>query len=143
MFFQNLNYVVIAIAAVVSMGIGFVWYSPLLFSKRWMKEMGYSPEKMEEMRKGDSNSSMAKTYSFSFVFTVITTLIIASLLNSLIVTSLSGLLLVGFFMWLAFSMPISANYVMFGKDSFELFMINSGYQLVSILVTTLIIGIFG
>jgi hypothetical protein len=31
-------------AAVATMVIGFLWYSPLLFAKPWMVAMGYDPE---------------------------------------------------------------------------------------------------
>jgi len=33
------------------MVVGFLWYSPLLFAKAWMREMGYHPNdkaRMEE-----------------------------------------------------------------------------------------------
>ena len=48
-----------------------------------------------------------------------------------------------FFVWLGFSMPVAANNAVFGKDSPVLFAINAGYQLVNILLASLIIGIWG
>ena len=33
----HVNYIAILVAAVVSFFIGALWYSPLLFAKRWIK----------------------------------------------------------------------------------------------------------
>ncbi len=51
---HNLNLWAILVAAISTMVVGFLWYSPLLFAKAWMKEMGYDPNdkaKTEEMKK--------------------------------------------------------------------------------------------
>jgi hypothetical protein len=143
MFFSNINYIAVLVSAIAAIGLGFIWYSPYAFSKMWLKEMGYSLADMEEMKKKESNTKMAKTYSVVFVFSVITSFVLAALLNSLIITSISGLVLIGFLLWLAFTVPLAANSVLFGKDSFILFSINSGFQLASTILMTLILGIFG
>src|SRR5205807_9005348 len=49
-----LNWIAILVAAVSTMVVGFLWYSPLPFAKAWMREMGYDPNdkaRMEEMKK--------------------------------------------------------------------------------------------
>jgi hypothetical protein len=143
MFFENINYWTIVISAVVSMALGFVWYSQWLFGKKFMKEMNMTPEKIEEMNKGENRPNMAKTYVIMTVMSLITAFVVAGLLNSLIITSLGSLVLFGVLIWLAFNMPVAANHVMFGNDSFALFLINTGYQLVSIVLTALMIGIWG
>src|SRR5260370_5585159 len=54
MHMHSLNWLAILVAAISTMVIGFLWYSPLLFAKPWMKEMGYDPSdkaKTEEMKK--------------------------------------------------------------------------------------------
>ncbi len=55
----------VLVAAVATMVVGFVWYSPFLFAKPWTILMGYDPNdkaKMDEMRKG-----AGKTYMLAFV----------------------------------------------------------------------------
>jgi len=52
---HSLNWLAIFVAAISTMVMGFLWYSPLLFAKPWMREMGCDPNdkaKIEEMRKG-------------------------------------------------------------------------------------------
>ena len=143
MFFTDINYITVIIAAAVSIGLGFLWYSPVLFGKRWMKEMDFTPEGLEELKKTNSAKGMARTYTLTSAFALVTAFVIAALLNSLIVASLGGLILLAILLWLAFSMPVLANQVFYGGDSLVLFAINSGYQLAAILLSTLIIGIFG
>ena len=43
MHMHSLNWLAILVAAVVTMILGFLWYSPLLFAKAWTREMGYDP----------------------------------------------------------------------------------------------------
>jgi hypothetical protein len=144
MFFKNISFLTVVIAAIVSIGLGFLWYSPVLFGKKWMKEMGYTPEFVEEQKKKTGGQKgMSKTYAVMTLFTLVTAYIVAALLNSLIITNFGGLIYLAVLVWLAFSMPVALNYVLYGKDTKTLFAINTGYQLVSLVLMTVIIGIFG
>jgi hypothetical protein len=142
MFFENINYIM-AVSAIVAMGLGFIWYSPFLFGKRFMKETGMDQANMEEWKKNGGQQKMAKTYAITFVLALLSAFVLSALLNSLFISSIWQLVVVAFFVWLAFNMPVSANHVMFGKDTIALFAINTGYQLVSTVLMALIIGIFG
>ncbi len=44
----DINYWAVLVAAVVSMVIGALWYSPVLFGKLWMKYSGLSDKKLAE-----------------------------------------------------------------------------------------------
>lgn len=44
---MEFNYLAIAVAAVVPLVLGFVWYSPKLFGNVWMRESGMTEEKMK------------------------------------------------------------------------------------------------
>ncbi len=41
-----INWLAVAVATVGAMVAGFVWYSPPLFVKPWMRELGKTPEQM-------------------------------------------------------------------------------------------------
>ena len=47
----QINYLAVGVAALATIFIGALWYSPLLFHKFWVKAHGYSEEKVEQMRK--------------------------------------------------------------------------------------------
>ena len=54
MHMHDLNWLAVLVAAISTMVVGFLWYSPLLFAKPWMREMGYDPAdkaKTDEMKK--------------------------------------------------------------------------------------------
>jgi hypothetical protein len=54
MHFHSINLPAVLVATISTMVVGFLWYSPLLFAKPWMKEMGYDPNdkaRIEEMKK--------------------------------------------------------------------------------------------
>lgn len=139
----DVNYVAILIAAIVSMALGFIWYMPALFGKRWMKLMGYTPESLKEDQK-----KMGKMYAVSFVLTLVT----AFVLSHVIVLSVSYFsyspvmsgVTSAFWMWVGFILPVQATDVIFrkGEKSWELLGINTGYQLVSVLLMGVIIGMF-
>src|SRR2546423_1839152 len=72
---HHLNWIAILVAAVSTMMVGFLWYSPLLFAKAWMREMGYDANdkaRMEEMKK-----SAGLAYGGSFVASLLSALTLA------------------------------------------------------------------
>ena len=50
--FQNLNWLAIIVAAVSAFILGGLWYSPLMFAKRWMKETGITEESTKNNKYG-------------------------------------------------------------------------------------------
>lgn len=49
MYVMGINLWSVLTAAVATMVLGFLWYSPLLFAKPWMILMGYDPEDKEKL----------------------------------------------------------------------------------------------
>lgn len=125
------NYLAVLIAGVVSMAIGFLWYS-MLFAKPWMKLMGYTTESMKA-----NQQKMGKMYGISFVLTLIMAYVLTHVMafsqNYFHYDSLMTGLSSAFWMWLGFIMPVQATDVIFGGKKWALFGINTGYQLASML----------
>ncbi|MFP4844556.1 DUF1761 domain-containing protein [Winogradskyella sp. PE311] len=44
---MEFNYLAIAVAAIVPIVLGFLWYNPMLFGNVWMRESGITEEKMK------------------------------------------------------------------------------------------------
>jgi len=115
MHFHNLNLLAVLIAAISTMVVGFLWYSPLLFAKPWMKEMGCDPSdkaRMEEMKK-----SAGPAYGGSFLASLISAFILALFLHEMRVASLHMGLLVGFHVWLGFVATVQFTSALFTKQS--------------------------
>jgi hypothetical protein len=137
MHLHSLNWLAVFAAAVAAMIIGFIWYSPLLFAKAWVREMGYDindKAKMEEMRK-----SAGPAYAGSFVAGFISAFTLALILHGLRAEDLHFGLMAGFHIWLGFVATVQFTGALFAKQSMKLFAINTGYQLVCYLVMSAIL----
>lgn len=135
----SVNYLAVLLAAVGSMVVGFLWYSQALFGKPWMKEMGLSTDHLKAEQK-----KMGKYYGLSFILSVVTAYVLSHVMTlsmsffgyPLVQTGLTS----AFWMWLGFIMPVQAASEIFGGKKWMLFAINTGYQLVALLVMGIILG---
>lgn len=138
----EVNLLAVFIAAVVSMGVGFFWYSPMLFGKKWMKLMGYTAASMKSAQK-----QMGMMYGLSFVATLLT----AYTLNDLSLTWVKAFpfdldlipqsVQMAIKVWLGFIAPVQLTDVIFGSKKWMLFAINTGYQLVSVVAMGLVMSL--
>ncbi len=128
MHMHNLNLLAVLVAAISTMVIGFLWYSPILFAKPWMREMGYDPE--DKARVKEMQKSAGPAYMGSFIASLVSAFILALFFHWLHVQNLNLGLLVAFHVWLGFVATVQLTGVLFMKQSMKLFAINTGYQLV-------------
>lgn len=135
MFYTPINYPAVCLSAIASMAVGFIWYSPQLFQKPWMKYSKLDAKKMRTTQK-----HMKKTYGISFVTSLITAYAVALLLSAALVVNIWEGLLLGSLIWAGFVVTTLATGVLFQGVHWKLFLINSGYQLVSILVMSIILA---
>jgi hypothetical protein len=140
MHMHNLNLLAILVAAVSTMLVGFVWYSPLLFAKPWMREMGYDPNdkaSAEKMRKSDGPA-----YLGSLMASIVSAFVLALFLHEMRVQTLELGLLVGSHVWLGFVATVQLTSALFTEQSMTLFAINTGYQLLCYLVMSAILTVW-
>ena len=131
MHMHSLNWLAIVVAAVSTIVLGFLWYSPLLFAKAWTREMGYDMNdkaKMDEMRK-----TAGPAYAGSFAASLLSAFTLALILHGMRAESLHFGLMVSFHIWLGFVATVQFTGALFAKQSMKLFAINTGYQLVCFL----------
>lgn len=128
--FSSLNWLAVFSAAILSFVVGGLWYSPLLFGKAWMKEMGFADE--------DLQGDMARIFGLSFVASLVIAINLAMFLGpdaslgwGLAAGALAG---VG---WVA--MAIGIIYL-FSRHSLKLYFIDAGYNVVTF---TLMGGLLG
>ena len=130
--FMGVNLWSVLAAAVSSMILGFLWYSPLLFAKPWTLAMGYDPNdkaKMEEMRKG-----AGKLYGITFIASLISAFVLGKVIEITTVNSVPYGMKIGFAVWLGFVTTVQLTSTLFKKRPIKLYLIDTGYQLVCYLV---------
>ena len=136
----DVNYLAVLVAGIVSMVLGFVWYSPMVLGKPWMKERGMTADSMKKAQK-----DMGKWYLISFVLSLVMAYVLFHVtvlsMNYFHYSKLQTGLTTAFWMWLGFVMPVQATATLFSdKKNWKLFGIDTGYQLVSLLGMGVVIG---
>jgi len=136
----GIRLVPVFVAALATMVVGFIWYSPMLFAKPWTILIGYDPNdkaKMDEMRKG-----AGKTYGLAFLASLASAFVLAKIIDVTSVnTALYGMK-VAFAVWLGFVTTVQLTGALFGRQPTKLYLINTGYQLVCYLVMGAILAVW-
>ncbi len=134
------NLLAVLVAAVATMILGFIWYSPLLFARSWMREMGVDPDdkaKVQEMQK-----SAGAAYGGSMVAGLISAFTVGLFFKLMHVQDLHFGLAVSFHFWLGFVATVQFTSALFTKQSMKLFAINTGYQLACYLAMGAILALW-
>src|SRR4029077_6576811 len=140
MIVTGVNLWAVLVAAVASMVVGFLWYSPFLFARPWMLAMGYDPDnksKLDEMRK-----SAGKSYALSFVASLFAAFGLGKIIDVTTVDSALYGMKIGFAVWLGFVTTVQLTAKLFGNQPTKLYLINTGYQLVCYLVMGAILAVW-
>ena len=121
----DINWLAIIVAAVMSMAIGALWYSPTLFGRQWAKLLS---KKVGDM--GDSKAG--------YMVTALGALIQAWILVHFVryagsITFWKGAI-TGFWLWVGFVAVVMAGTLIFEGKSWKLWRINAGYYLVVLVI---------
>ena len=136
--FMGVNLLSVLVAAIATMILGFLWYSPILFAKPWTVAMGYDPNdkaKMDETRKG-----AGKLYGITFVASLLSAFVLAKIIDVTTVASALYGMKIGFAVWLGFVTTVQLTSTLFKKRPIKLYLIDTGYQLVCYLVMGVILA---
>jgi surface polysaccharide O-acyltransferase-like enzyme len=140
MIVTGVNLWAVLVAAVATMVVGFLWYSPFLFARPWMLAMGYDPDnkaKLDEMRK-----SAGKSYALSFVASLVAAFVLGKIIDVATVDSALYGMKIGFAVWLGFVTTVQLTAKLFGNQPTKLYLINTSYQLVCYLVMGAILAVW-
>lgn len=132
----HVNYISVVVAAVAIFIIGGLWYSPMLFARRWVKLIG----KTEEEMKAGQSVPAPLMFLTAFLCGFLVSFVLAVLLNHFVnMNALRGAE-VAAACWFGFAGATTFSNVIFAQQPKELWLINSGYNLVSFVVAGVILG---
>ncbi len=121
---QAVNYLAVVAAAAAAVVIGFVWYSPPVFGKRWTALLGRQMQ----------TSSPATGYILVIVLSLITAFVLAQIVAVTGAKTLADGGVAGILVWLGFVATVTASQAVFEGKPLALWTLNNGFQLVSYIV---------
>ena len=136
---EQINWLAVGIATVVSMGIGAAWYSTL--AKAWIEACGFTEEQIKSVEANDT--------PIIYVIAAICHLVMAVILSGIIFhvggpeITLGDGLLTGILVWLGFVLTTMTVNHRFQFKPWSLTAIDSGHYLAVILAQGAILGWFG
>ena len=129
-----INYLALVVATIAKGAIGFLWYSPFLFLKPWL---ALSRETQDGMKQG-----MAKALTIETVGNFVMAFVLVHAVHYAGATTAPLGAAVGFFNWLGFVLTIGLASYAYEHRPLKLVAINSGYQLVGLLVMGAIVAVW-
>lgn len=120
-------------AAVVPMVLGAFWYSPALFARPWLRAVGRTEEELTGARLG---------YPLSAFCALVTSLVLAHVVEWSESDSLVDGLRIGLWVWLGFVATVLAVNTYFSGRPRTLWAIDAGYQLLSLLAMGAILAVW-
>jgi hypothetical protein len=130
---HNLNWLAIIVAAVSAFVLGGLWYSPLMFGRRWMKETGITPESTK-------NNNMFKVFGLGFLLSFIASFFLAIFIGTKAGAGFGAM--AGFMAGLGWVFTFMGIRYLFESRTLAHFLINSTYSIVSLTIMGLIIGVW-
>ena len=130
-----MNYLAILVAAIVNMIIGGLWYSPLLFAKPWMALNNVTPESMKNVNPGP-------LYAQSFVATLVAYFFLAMAIQLTNASTAIDGMKTAFCIWLGFITTVQFTANVFSPKKIQAYFLDTGYQLVAILIAGIILALW-
>ncbi len=140
--YPTINYLAVLVAGIVIFVLGGLWYSPVLFAKRWIALQGRTEE---QMRAEAAAANMPVMYVSAFICGFVTAWVMAHILahvgTSLTLNAVNGAL-IGFMCWLGFAATSSYATALFSGKPKQLWLIDSSYNLVSFVLAGMILAVW-
>ena len=121
----------VLVAALSTLLIGGLWYSPALFGKAWMRENGFTEESMK-------GANMTRIFGLAFLLGIVAAINLAMFMgpeNNPAMGAMWGFL--AGFGWVA---TFVGTHYLFERRSLKLFLINAGYSIVALTVMGVILA---
>ena len=116
----GVNYLAVIVAAVVALVIGFAWYAPQTFGRRWMAYLGTTQAQL-----GNPGPTGMAT---GVIASLVNAWVLAVLALNLGGTSIADGVLLGIMCWLGFMATITAAQVSFEKKPWGLWLLNNSHN---------------
>lgn len=132
--FANLTWLHVLIAAIGYFAVGSLWYSPVLFAKRWIRYTGI------DISDPNAKKGVAAIMLGSFAMMFICCTGLGILTNHLGIVNWQGGIKLGLITGLCFSFTAISISLLYEKKPLGLHLINGGYNLLGNIVAAVILS---
>ncbi len=130
----SIDYVAVLVAALIFMVVGFVWYALPVFGRSWMKEIG--------LKEKDLKAGPGTGYALAMLGGLVQAYVLAHFIDYAGADSWEKGAATGLWIGVGFiAMAIAANYI-FAKRSATLWLIDSGYFVVSLALAGALLAVW-
>jgi glycerol uptake facilitator-like aquaporin len=126
-----INFLALSIAAFVKFFLGWLWYSPVLFAKPWMRLAGIDCQ---------SNGGVGKAIFLEFLGSFVMAFVLLHAVHYAGATTAAQGAAVGFFNWIGFIAVATMGGVLFEKRPLKLYLINVGLSFVALPIMGVILA---
>ncbi|MGZ4031939.1 MAG: DUF1761 domain-containing protein [Tumebacillaceae bacterium] len=128
----NINIWAVLVSTVISMVIGALWYSPVLFGNVWVKLVGLKPDEMR---------SAAGPMIGTVIMTIVSTYFLALFIQVTHATTAIDGLLIALLLSIVICAKIATNYFFEGR-SFKLYWLTVGFHVIPFLIGGVILAVW-
>jgi hypothetical protein len=149
MHYPPINWLAVFVAAIVIFVLGGLWYSPVLFAKRWIALQGKTEE---QMRAEAASANMPLLYVGAAVTSVLIAFTLALILAHIgrdpaMAETGGGVsaghgAIIGFMCWLGFAASTSYATATFSGRPKQLWVIDTAYNLVCFVIAGIILAVW-
>ena len=130
----HINFLPVLVATVVRLVLGGVWYAPPLFGKAWSSLTGCTQQEMK--------ARLPKALATDFFAGFVMMLVLAHVVYWAGARYAAEGAFVGFLSWLGFVAAVQLIALVYEKKSFKLFVINSGFLLLTLMIGGVIMAVW-
>jgi hypothetical protein len=130
----HLNYLAVLVSGIVIFILGGLWYSPVLFARRWVALMGKTEEEMKAAASGPA------AYVIVFFCGLLTAFALAVVINHFAPVTIARGVMVAVLCWAGFAGATSFGTSLFSAQPRALWLINSAYNLVAFVAAGVILS---
>ncbi len=131
----EINYLAVFVSAIIIFLLGGLWYSPVLFAKPWMSVINKSEEELKKDAKPTN-------YLVAFLQGLISSYVLAIFISWAQASTAGGGAWIAFMCWFGFAGTTSLVHGIFAGRHSKLWMIDTGYTLVSFIIAGIILAVW-
>jgi hypothetical protein len=133
----HVNYIAVLVAAIAVFVLGWLWYSPLLFYKPWMRARGMDPAAAMAGAKMPGGKLVVE-----LLRCIVLAYIIARFATLLGISSWMGAVHFGFLLWIGFPVILLIGSMLWENTPPKVAAIHAGDWLVKMLVIPIIVSVW-